>query len=146
MAFISKPLRYNVLILEQLAWIFVIHDIDYKKQNYFKIKPSSCIVNLKKAFPESGRLYGLLSKTSHIEPKETLKYIRPERDDLYIVMRSSMLSLRDALHLLYLADIFVVLSELVYADLISDWKNIIREADRSYSPNPDRELYKEIIV
>ncbi len=50
------------------------------------------------------------------------------------------------MHLLYLADIFVVLSELVYADLISDWKNIIREADRSYSPNPDRELYKEIIV
>lgn len=62
-------------ILEQMAWVYSVYDKGNDVEYIFKQKPQKCINNLKKLFPNCGRLYGTLSNFSHIYPNVMLNYI-----------------------------------------------------------------------
>lgn len=128
------------MIIEQLAWIYVIHNIDIDKTDHFDIKPSECIGKLKTLFPFAGRLYGLLSKMSHIEPKETLKYISMEDVGLVMHLTSLKHSRVDVYHLLLLADMLLILGEYIYADLVDNYRYLTKSVDGNLIPNKNRKM------
>jgi hypothetical protein len=133
------------MILEQLAWIYAIHDIDIEKTDYFDIKPSECIGKLKSLFPFAGKFYGLLSKVSHIEPSETLRYISMEDNGLSMHLTSLKRSEIDAYNLLLLADMLIILGEYIYADLVDDHRYLIKSADGKLIPNKNRKMFDVIM-
>jgi hypothetical protein len=130
------------LILEQLAWIYTIHNLNIDRDEFFKIQPSKCITGFKQIFPYAGELYGLLSESGHIMPHTILRYITMENGDLTVHIASSKYAKYDAYHLLLLCDMYVVLSELIYADLLKKFRHISRKSKREFHPKDNRPMIK----
>jgi len=128
------------MILEQLAWIYAIHDIDMNESDHFDIKPSKCITRLKDIFPFSGKFYGLLSAVSHLEPKETLRYLYVKDDSLTMELTSLDYSRVDVFHLLLLADMLMILGEYIYRDLIKEYRYIAKEENHRFIPKQNRPM------
>lgn len=76
------------MILEQLAWgCYLIQETDESK--IYKNHTQSNVKYLKKVLGDDfGTLYGYLSSEAHLEPKEIGKYIRPDKNGIYIKGRS----------------------------------------------------------
>jgi hypothetical protein len=129
------------LILEQLAWIYIIHNLDVGRDELFKIQPSKCITGFKRIFPYAGELYGLLSESGHIMPHTILRYID---GDLTIHVASSKYAKYDAYHLLLLCDMYVVLSEFIYADLLKKFRHISRKSKGEFYPKRNRPMIKTL--
>lgn len=125
------------IILEQIAWIYQVHNYN---GDFFKLKPSMSISSIKKIFPESGRLYGILSDFTHIDPKLNWSFVNNENnaDALLIMYNSKLLiwPLKIVLDLLdmYCIVLYCIVGETIYKDLISDYKHI-NEADDSFKEN-----------
>lgn len=110
-----ETLAMGRIIVEQLASIYRIYNYD---GNFFKVPPNKCIKNLKKLIPFAGRLYGLLSNKLHIEPESTLDYIKVGDHQLDIVLKDSRQTIQNAHLLLTIYDIFCIVGEYIYVDLI----------------------------
>lgn len=62
------------VVLEQAAWYYHVYESEDKE--FFGIMPNKCINKAFKRFiPDAGKLYGLLSKYSHITPDVTKDFI-----------------------------------------------------------------------
>jgi len=61
------------LLLEQAAWYYSIYE--YVEGDFFSIQPHKSIKELKKFIPDVGRLYGELSKYTHVIPSTTLEFV-----------------------------------------------------------------------
>jgi hypothetical protein len=105
------------LMLEQLAWVSEVRTID--DPSYFEVQPTSCIKTLKRTFPGIGRIYGALTQRAHLVPERTKSYLEAdERGQITALMADARFAKLDAAHLLALTDIYIVLCELLVADLL----------------------------
>lgn len=113
------------LMLEQLAWISAVRSI--ADISYFDVEPQTCLASLKALFPDAGRAYGRLSRKAHLTPEETKVYIESdESGQLSAHLWSRRWAPHDAVSLLGLADMDIVLSELVVADMLTSPTSIRR--------------------
>ena len=62
------------LALEQVSWAYAVHKID-DEATVFRISATSAVSGLKKIVPYVGRLYGELSKRTHLDSESTRGYI-----------------------------------------------------------------------
>lgn len=124
------------MILEQIAWVYSIHMLN--DDSLFKVKPTKCISKLKPLFPKAGDLYGQLSEIAHISPENTLQYIQNEKGQLNILLTSYSESEFDALKLLFLADMYVVVAEIIFADLLKSFTYTKRAKDTGRAPKKSR--------
>lgn len=65
------------LILEQIAWACAAHSLDTVPE-IESIEANGAISDLKRFVPEAGRLYGLLSKKTHINYESHLEFLGTE--------------------------------------------------------------------
>lgn len=130
-----ETLAMERMILEQLAWIYKVHNYD---GNYFELLPNKCIKELKQWLPFVGPMYGKLSKKLHIEPMYTLNYISIKNRNLNIVFTNPKQIIQDANLLLKLYDVFCIVGEFIYADLLKQHKYIKKEHNGKYVPNEQR--------
>jgi hypothetical protein len=107
------------MILEQLAWIYVVHKLN--DGELFKVKPTHCITNLKQVFPDAGRLYSELSNVAHISPKTIIRYIEEGEGDIGIRPASTEHAASDVFIMLWLADVYAILTEIVYEKLLTSF-------------------------
>ncbi|WP_151735194.1 hypothetical protein [Paenibacillus tengchongensis] len=114
------------IILEQLAWIFTVHN---SIQICTDIKPTACIKNLKKIYPLIGNLYGELSTGVHMSSDSFTKFVRLDDDDFSIHLTDIEEAKYDAFILIYLLDVFSVVGEFVYANLITEHRFIQKVGD-----------------
>lgn len=67
------------LLLEQTAWYYEIYEDN--EGELFNCQPHKSIKELKKFIPDVGRLYGELSKYSHVIPTTTLEFVELLKED-----------------------------------------------------------------
>jgi len=123
------------IILEQLAWIFYIYNFE---GDFFKIPPTKCLTHFKKIYSNVGELYGLLSKYAHISPETTLDYIKYNGKDLIIHLTDPQNIKVMTYILVYLADMFCVVGEIIYSNLLKNYKYIKRNEDNRFIPKESR--------
>jgi hypothetical protein len=124
------------MIVEQLAWAVSVHQ--HSGDAMFAIEPQKCISRLKEYFPDAGRLYGSLSEGGHLVPQRTLRYIEfANTTEPTIHLVSLSFGLEDTALLLQLADMYAVVTEVVYSELLVDLKHVVR-IDGRISPRADR--------
>ncbi|MFH1336101.1 MAG: hypothetical protein ABII96_06255 [Candidatus Zixiibacteriota bacterium] len=130
------------LILEQIAWAYNIHEVTDK--SIFKILPTKCIRKLTSLYPKSGYLYGLLSEYVHISPYLAPTYVKFAEDRLHIILSSIEDSPSSMYILLFLADIYSVVSEYIYKDLTTNFSNLVRDANGNYRVNESRKFLRKL--
>jgi len=130
------------LIIEQLSWVYSIYNIT--DDQYFNVLPSKCISNLKKIYPEAGNLYGILNELGHITPVASHRYIYLNEGELTISAGKVELSKYDAWNLLLLSDIYLIILEIIYHELIDEYRHIIVGEDGLLIINPNRPLIKKL--
>lgn len=132
------------VILEQLAWIYTIHD--KPGMSHFDILPNECITNLKKFISFAGKLYGIFCEYTHISPTTTHEYIKPSEDGgLKIVLTNLELIKQDLVYLLVLGDMLGIIGEYVYSSLIEEHKFIRYDSNKAdFVLNEERETLKII--
>ncbi len=129
------------VILEQLAWIFYIYKFE---GDFFKILPTKCVNNFKTVYPNIGSLYGFLSEHAHISPETTLDYVRFDGKKLNVRLSEPQITKVMKYILIVLADMFCVVGEIIYSDLLKEYQYIQRNKDNSFMPNKFR-MTKEIL-
>ena len=112
------------MILEQLAWVYKIHSM--VDDQIFAIKPSKCINDLKKIFPKAGKIYGSFSESAHIELEKTRQYVHVTDESVTIKFTTTEHSPYDAYALLSLADIYISMIEIVFADYLKNFKHTVK--------------------
>lgn len=130
-----ETLAMERIILEQLAWIYKVHNYN---GDYFKILPNKCISSLKSLIPSVGITYGVLSNKLHIEPLSTLDYISIENNELNVVLSDIRQTIKNARLLLKIYDMFCIVGEFIYADLLKDYKYIKKDHNGEYVPYENR--------
>lgn len=128
------------IILEQLAWIYTVYNIQDDK--LLRIEPTKCITNLRTLFPGVGKFYGELSEGAHVSPDILHRYIRLVDGKLSIFIRTSKYEETDALRLLYLADMYSVSTEVVYADWLTSFAHTKTSKDKVRIPKTTRPIRK----
>lgn len=131
-----ETLAMERILLEQLAWICKVHNYE---GDFFKVLPNKCIGELKKLIPSAGRLYGFLSDKLHIEPNITIDYISTKENSLDIVLRDKEQTIQNAYLLLKLFDMYCIVGEYIYADLLKDYKYLKKDETGKYIPSEGRE-------
>jgi hypothetical protein len=103
------------LILEQIAWAYTAYpfdDIRYIK----RIAPTKAITGLQKVAPDSGRLYGFLSKKTHIDYDSHSEFIDIQGG---MILLSQDQYYDYANIILTLADLFCIIWEITQFDFMS---------------------------
>ena len=91
------------LFLEQVAWaysVFSLKDVPAA----LRVSPTQSISNLKKILPKAGRLYGELSKETHISLEAHLRFVNLASDVPQVIFTHGEKSLMSGTVLLDLAD------------------------------------------
>jgi len=130
-----ETLAMERIILEQLAWIYKVHNYE---GDFFKVLPNECIRDLKRLIPLAGRLYGVLSDKLHIKPTSTLDYIWAENNALRVVLRDHRQTIQNAYLLLRIYDMFCIVGEYIYADLLRDHRYLRKDHTGRYVPSEQR--------
>ena len=123
------------MILEQLAWSVAVRPLT--DETIFSFEPHRCIGALKRIFPRAGSLYGQLSEAAHIVPRRTLRYIEFNRGDLRgpsVTLMSFDFAEVDACVVLLLADMYAVVCEVIYYDILPKHAHAERGADGTWRP------------
>ncbi|MGI6586617.1 MAG: hypothetical protein ACOX3L_12030 [Lutisporaceae bacterium] len=136
-----ETLAMERMILEQLAWIYKIHNFN---GIFFKVLPNKSISQLKKLIPSVGILYGVLSDKLHIAPISTLDYISTENNGLNIILKDNRQTIKNAHLLLKIYDIYCIVGEVIYADLLKEYKYIRKDETDKYVPYEHRVSIKMI--
>ncbi|MDF2857762.1 MAG: hypothetical protein K0Q87_3613 [Neobacillus sp.] len=126
-----ETLAMERIILEQLAWIYKVHNYN---GDYFKILPNKCISDLKQLIPSVGIAYGILSDKLHIKPISTLDYISTKN----VVLRDNRQIIQNAYLLLKIYDMFCIVGEFIYADLLKNHRYIKKDHTGKYAPCEQR--------
>ena len=124
------------LILEQMAWAYNIHELE--DGTVFKILPTKSIAKLKNLIPNAGHLYGLLSKQAHISPHSTLRYIRFTEPCPQVVLAMTEDGVSSAFILLLLADVFSIVVEYIYRELVPALSCLVKDGNGKYCVNESR--------
>jgi len=98
------------LILEQIAWANTAYKLK-KMSDIKKIITTKTITDLKKSIPESGVIYGYLSKKTHLDYESHSDFLHHDGSKNYI--KQTQYNFHEyAQIILYLADIFGIVWEL----------------------------------
>lgn len=131
------------MILEQLAWMAAVHTL--ADDSLFDVAPQACIPALKAYFPYAGRTYGLLSKAAHIVPSTTLRYIDfPESGKPMITLKSFEYARDDAFNILLVADMYAVMSEVIFVRQRSGFTHISLTEDGAITLRSDRPVLQRL--
>jgi hypothetical protein len=123
------------MILEQLAWVVAVRPLMDKR--IFSFEPHRCIGALRRIFPQAGKLYGQLSEAAHIVPERTLRYIEFNREDAQgpsVTLMSFDFAKVDACMMLLLADMYAVVCEVIYYDILPSHAHVERGPDGAWRP------------
>ncbi len=125
------------LILEQIAWAYNIHELE--DETVFKILPTKSIAKLKNLLTKIGHLYGLLSKEAHMSPHSSLrKYIKFTEPYPQVVLATTEDSVSSAFILLLLADVFSIVTEYIYRELVPALSCLVKDGNGKYCVNKSR--------
>jgi len=128
-------------IVEQLAWCLSIENVH--GEDFLKHKPQSQISKLKSWFPESGKLYGHLSKFAHIEPAVVSEYWHVIGDTISIKEEDFKRTQDNICILLQLADYYEVIMEYILSPERMDFK-VLKKYKGQYGPKKNRSFQKDI--
>jgi len=129
------------LILEQIAWAhtaYVFEDLEDIKN----IVTTKAISNLKKSQPVCGKLYGFLSKKTHIDYKSHLEFLRAEKN-VNVVLHTQNQFYEYAEIILHLADLYGIVWEASQQAYLTSLESI-EIGDGGYSVKEDRPFLKII--
>lgn len=125
------------LILEQIGWAYQAAPLD-NLEEIKAIKTTKSISRLTSFYPNAGKLYGFLSKKTHIDYDSHHEFIKIE-DDRNVVVLGQDRTAEYAKVLLVLADIFVAVWEFSQYDYLPSVEsvekkdnNIILRTDRPF--------------
>ncbi|MGK7959692.1 hypothetical protein [Crocosphaera sp.] len=110
------------VMLEQIAWAYeasLLNDLEAIS----KIKPNQAISKLKKFLPKVGKLYGYLSKHTHIDYHRHHEFIKVKNNQNTVLLAQNRLD-ECAMVLLHLADIFVAVWEFSQHDYLNEFTAI----------------------
>ncbi|ACB50421.1 hypothetical protein cce_1070 [Crocosphaera subtropica ATCC 51142] len=107
------------VMLEQIAWAYEASELN-DREAISKIKPNQAISKLKKFLPKVGKLYGYLSKHTHIDYHRHHEFIKVENNQNMVVLGQERLD-ECAMVLLNLADIFVAVWECSQRDYLNEF-------------------------
>lgn len=127
------------MILEQIAWAYSVHELDDKKA--FNLSPRKAIKNLKKLLPYVGEIYGFLSKYTHLEPELITEYLQVVDGNFSVNLHSSQDPLSWAWAHLCLVDYYSVVTEYVYRNLLSDFRQLDIDETGNFIASSKRPLY-----
>lgn len=129
------------LILEQIAWAYAAHlmtDIN----NIETIETTKAISQLKQIAPDVGKLYGFLSKKTHIDHQSHREFLAVA-DGQNMVLHAQAEHLEYARVILQLADLFGLVWELSQTSYIEEPETIVRTSSGSEVRN-DRPFLKKM--
>jgi hypothetical protein len=141
-AFHYESAALTRMILEQLAWIIRIHRVS--DDAFYGIRPSACISELKTIYPLAGKLYGLLSKRAHIDPRTLGEYLSVEDGEIIAFKHYPFFLTEDAYLLLLVADVYVSTTEIVYEELLDSFLHTRRQNGFPRLPDPSRPIMSVI--
>lgn len=124
------------LILEQLAWAHAVSG--YEDASYTDLRAERCISGLKQMLPNMGRMYGELSKTTHMRFETTLRYVKSDGRQMIVTHRATDVALVDAYHLLVLADAFRVECDHIRTNDGLRGQSFMKGQPNSWELAPDR--------
>jgi hypothetical protein len=110
------------LCLEQIAWAFEIHPLD--DESVFRKSPTKSISRLKKIEPPCGRIYSLLSKYTHIDPRLQRGYLDFSGEYAAILFRDYDAALKMSDIYINVVNLYVRVSEAIshkYFNGIKAW-------------------------
>ncbi len=116
------------LILEQIAWAFVAYQHD-EVENIASIVTTRTVSALNRLIPDAGRLYGFLSKKTHIDYDSHFDFLHIDRGRNAIYSAQPEFS-EYARVVLMLADIFVAVWEVSQRGFIDEPRSICWDSDR----------------
>jgi hypothetical protein len=88
LGFFSEPLTILRSSLEQLSWCYVVGN-RFDKEQLDAPHPSKCIAFFKDRFPAAGRLYGTLSRFSHMEFEAQKHFVTRDADTTGVMQQST---------------------------------------------------------
>ncbi|MEX0660738.1 MAG: hypothetical protein WEA58_13950 [Balneolaceae bacterium] len=116
------------LLLEQMAWAYAVHKLpDLKKIK--ATSPSKSISSLKAFVPKAGKLYGFLSKKTHLDYESHPEFLRV-KDGKNFIIHSHIKFEEYASVLLNLADIFVLVWESTQFEYIDETISVEKKNDQ----------------
>jgi hypothetical protein len=105
------------LLLEQLAYSYCAVKSGKENPKEF-LSPTKAITGLKKLIPDVGKLYGILSKLSHIDTVTVGKYINDENGKVAVIQHSLELVMEALLYYLRIIEIQHVVFEYCFKDFL----------------------------
>ena len=133
------------IIIEQLAWMSAIYCLDDFEQCR-KLRPQSCITQLKKIIPEAGEIYGELSEWSHIHFEKKSSYVKIENNELAVYLYNFKMCLDNIILLIKLIDWLEIVGEYIYDDLVVDARSTALNYDGKREIMKDRKMLNLIRI
>ncbi|MDR6966365.1 hypothetical protein J2X31_000358 [Flavobacterium arsenatis] len=137
------------LFLEQLAYAFTISQTHVLKSSDI-VSPTRSINHLKKVLPTCGKLYGILSKYSHIDISTINKYLTSFEQQPAIIKHSIIYSLESALFYLNVLEYQNIVFEICFKKYLITFSainyNSKNESFQVNDPNPQFMKLKEHLL
>ncbi len=130
------------MILEQIAWAYSVHELDGAK--VFKLSPRAAIKSLRVLLPYAGKTYGFLSKYTHLEPELTTEYLVAKNQEFSVNLISFQDRLSWAWAYLYLVDSYSVVSEYIFRNSLSEFRQLDIDATGKFIASNKRPLYSTL--
>jgi hypothetical protein len=100
------------LIVEQIAWSYAVRHLE--GDALFRMAPTKTIGLLKAFYPNASKMYGLLNKTSHMSPEQTVEYLEFSTRHPGVYLTSARHTAKCGYFLLLLVDMYLLVSEYVH--------------------------------
>ena len=100
------------LIVEQIAWSYAVRHLE--GDALFRMAPTKTIGLLKAFYPNASKMYGLLNKTSHMSPEQTVEYLEFSTRHPGVYLTSARQTAKCGYFLLLLVDMYLLVSEYVH--------------------------------
>lgn len=123
------------MIIEQLAWIYKVHDY---QGDFFKILPTKCINSLRNIFPHINEIYGKLSARTHINPENTIEYLTIYENNLGIRIKDKKQSNNNTKILLHVYDYFCIIGEYIVRSYTNNYIYLKKDENDNYKINTSR--------
>jgi hypothetical protein len=127
------------MILEQIAWAYSVHELDDEK--IFRLSPRKAVKNLKNLLPYAGKTYGFLSKYTHLEPELISQYLILINQEFSVNLVSFQDRLSWAWAHLYLVDSYSVVSEYIFRNSLSEFRQLDIDGTGKFIASSKRPLY-----
>lgn len=130
LGFYIEALTICRLIIEQLAWIYDIHEKD--DESFFNTPTSKSIGKIRRFLPELARAYGQLSEWAHLAPHVAPHYVSiKDRAELEgVIIKSPTKSAIGLVVLFRLLDYTWIISEYIYRNKLRKLNCIYKRKNR----------------